>query len=427
LAKEVVVGLDIGTTKVCAIVGEVMESGQVNIVGLGQRPSHGVRKGVIVDLDAAARAIREAVDDASRMTGYSIHTVVVGVTGQHIASLNSRGAVAITNVEREVTVADVERAHEQARVIVLPPDREIIHAIPRAYFLDGQEGISRPVGMSGTRLEVEAHIVTGAVTFLQNVAKSVHMAGLSVDSTVLEPIATGEAILTEQERDMGVAIADIGGGTTDVAIFSGGDVFYSAVIPVGGSHVTNDISVGLRAAEEESERVKLRYGAARLSDVGSPETDLFEVTNLSSSEPRRFSRRILAEIIHPRMEELFELVRHELEKSGYYNLLPAGLVLSGGGAQMVGARELCEHITGLPTRVGAPRDVVGLSEAIRSPVYATGVGLVLYGARQAHPVPATSAFSAATASSVVLAEPQRVVGGFMQSMQLFFARLMGKA
>ncbi len=421
MAKEVVVGLDIGTTKVCAIVGEVMEGGRVNIVGMGSRPSQGVRKGVIVDLDGASIAIHDAVADASRMTGYEIHTVVVGVTGQHIASLNSRGVVAITNADREVTVGDVERAHEQARVIVLPPDREIIHAIPRAYYIDGQEGISHPVGMSGTRLEVEAHIVTGAVTFLQNVAKSVHMAGLSVEATVLEPIATGEAVLTERERSMGVALADIGGGTTDIAIFSGGDVLYSGVIPVGGTHVTKDISIGLRSSEDEAERVKLRYGVARMSDVGPAEADLFEITTLASDDPRRFSRRILAEIIHPRMEELFELVKQELEKSGYYNLLPAGLVLSGGGAQMVGARELCEHITGLPTRIGAPLEGIGLAEAVRSPIYATGVGLVLYGAMNAHP-PAPS-FTAA--ASTALAEPKRYIGGFLQRLQTFFARVMG--
>ncbi len=427
LANPVVVGLDIGTTKVCAIVGEVMPDSRVNIIGLGQRPSAGVRKGVIVDLDAASAAIHDAVEDASRMTGYSIHTVIAGVTGQHIASLNSRGVVAITNADREVTEADVERAHEQARVIVLPPDREIIHAIPRAYYLDGQEGIRHPVGMSGTRLEVEAHIVTGAVTFLQNVAKSVHLAGLSVEATVLEPIATGEAVLMDHEREMGVALADIGGGTTDVAIFAGGDVLYSSVIPVGGTHVTKDISVGLRSTEEEAERVKLRYGAARLSDVGPSDSDLFEIQCLTEEEPRRFSRRILAEIIHPRMEELFDMIRQELEKSGYYNLLPAGLVLSGGGAQMIGARELCEHITGLPTRIGAPHDVIGLSEAVRSPVYATGVGLVMYGARHAHPAQASApvASDVATASSGAAMAARYPSGGFMQKLQAWFARFLG--
>jgi cell division protein FtsA len=425
LAKEVIAGLDIGTTKVCAIVGEVMDRGRVHIVGMGQRPSHGVRKGVVVDLDAASIAIQDAVAEASRLTGYDINTVIVGVTGQHIASLNSRVAIPITNADREITYADIERAHEQARVIVLPPDREIIHAIPRAYFVDGQDGIRQPVGMSATRLEVESHIVTGAVTFLQNVAKAVHLAGLNVEATVLEPIATGEAVLTDREREMGVALADIGGGTTDVAIFSGGDVLHTGVIAVGGAHVTKDISVGLRSTVEEAERIKLRYGAARLSDVGPADSDLFDVTCLADDDPRRFSRRILVEIIHPRMEELFELVRHELEKSGYYNLLPAGLVLSGGGAQLSGARELCEHITGLPTRIGAPSDIAGLSETVRTPAYSTGVGLVLYGARHAQ-LAATGSRAGLTAAAALI-EPNRYVGGFMRKLQAYFARVMGSA
>jgi cell division protein FtsA len=423
LAKEIVVGLDIGTTKICAIVGEVGEGdGKVNIVGLGQRTSQGVRKGVIVDIEASASAIRGAVDDASRRTGYEINTVVVGVTGQHIASLNSRGTIAITNPSREVTVADVERVHENARVIVLPPDREIIHSIPRRYILDGQEGITHPVGMSGTRLEVESHIVTGAVTFLQNVAKAVHLAGLSLEATVLEPIATGEAVLTQSERDLGVALADIGGGTTDVAVYMGGDVIYSAVVPIGGTHVTKDISIGLRSAEAEAERVKLRYGTARMVDVGPDKTDLFDIHSLTDHDTRTFPRQILAEIIQPRMEELFEHVRQELEKSGYYTLLPAGLVLSGGGSQMVGARELCERIVELPTRVGVPRDAIGLPIAVRSGVYATGVGLVLYGARN---LDTTSSSGVAGAAVAALSESSRHLQTFSGKWRAFIAKIFG--
>ena len=354
------------------------------------------------------------------MTGYDIHAVVVGVTGEHIASLNSRGVVAITHPSRDITAEDVERVQEQARVIVLPPDREIVHAIARSYSIDGQNGIRDPVGMSGTRLEVETHVVTGAVTFIQNVAKCVHKAGLSVDGTVLEPIATGEAVLLPAERDLGVALADIGGGTTDIAIFVDGDIYYSSVIPVGGNHVTRDISVGLRTSHEESERVKIAHGAALMSTVGPPDLDVFSVTSLGSETPRQIPRRILVEIIHPRMDELFALVRQEIMKSGYYNLLPAGIVLSGGGSQIAGGTQLCQQVTGMPTRVGGPRDVVGLADALRSPVYATGVGLVLYGARHmAHAGEPRGGLQG-------LLEGQSL-GNLMKSLQKFFAKWMARA
>lgn len=419
MATDCIVGLDIGTTKVCAIVAEVDEAGTTNIIGLGTSPSNGIRKGVVVDIDGAALAIEDAVEKAHRMTGYEIHSVVVGVTGEHIASLNSRGVVAITHPTREITQEDVDRVQDQARVIVLPPDREIIHAIPRAYSIDGQGGIHYPVGMSGTRLEVETHIVTGAVTFIQNVAKSVHKAGLSVEATVLEPIATGEAVLLPAERDLGVVLADIGGGTTDIAIFVDGDIYYSAVIPVGGNHVTRDISVGLRVSPEEAERVKLAYGACLFNLVGAPELDTFDITPLGSEETRAIPRRILVEIIHPRMDELFTLVRQEIMKSGYYNLLPAGVVLSGGGSEITGGAQLCQQVTGMPTRVGAPREVVGLSDTLKSPIYATGVGLALYGARHARSVASSrDGYSARSGGFGRL-------GSFMKSIHAWFARHMG--
>ncbi|HEX5324117.1 MAG TPA: cell division protein FtsA [Capsulimonadaceae bacterium] len=420
MATDCIVGLDIGTTKVCAIVAEVDESGVANIIGLGHSPSHGIRKGVVIDIDGASLAIEDAVTKARRMTGYEIHSVVVGVTGEHIASLNSRGVVAVTHPSREITVEDLERVQDQARVIVLPPDREIIHAIPRSYSIDGQGGIRYPVGMSGTRLEVETHIVTGAVTFIQNVAKCVHKAGLSVEATVLEPIATGEAVLLPAERDLGVILADIGGGTTDIAIFVDGDILYSAVIPVGGNHVTRDISVGLRVSHEEAERVKLKYGACLFNLVGSPELDTFEVTPLGFEEPRPIPRRILVEIIHPRMDELFTLVRQEIMKSGYYNLLPAGVVLSGGGSEIAGGTQLCQQVTGMPTRIGAPRDVVGLSDALKSPIYATGVGLVLYGVHHAqYSSSGRDGYASRSATGIFR------LGSFMKSIQAWFARHMG--
>ena len=379
MARDCVVGLDIGTTKVCTIVAEIEEPGRISIVGVGNSLSNGIRKGVVIDIDSAAQAIVDSVEKARAMSGYEIHRVVVGVTGEHVASLNSRGVIAVTHANREITQDDVDRVQDQSRVIVLPPDREIIHAIPRSYSIDGQNGIRYPVGMSGTRLEVETHIVTGAVTFLQNVAKCVHKAGLTIEATVLEPIATAESVLLQDEKNLGVCIADIGGGTTDIAIFVGGDIYYSSAIPVGGNHVTHDISVGLRASFEESERVKREQSAAT-ADLMAPD-ELFEVMSLGSDEARLLPRRILAEIVEPRMHELFLMVRQEILKSGYYNLLPAGIVLSGGGSQLLGAAQLCRQVTGMPTRIGSPRDVHGISNDLRSPVYATAIGLVQYGAR----------------------------------------------
>ena len=410
MARDCVVGLDIGTTKVCTVVAEIEDRGRINIVGVGTSLSAGIRKGVVIDIDSAAQAIVDSVDKARSMSDYEIHRVVVGVTGEHVASLNSRGVVAITHANREITEEDVIRVQDQSRVIVLPPDREIIHAIPRSYSIDGQGGIRFPVGMSGTRLEVETHIVTGAVTFLQNVAKAVHKAGLTIEATVLEPIATAEAVLLQDEKNLGVAIADIGGGTTDIAIFVDGDIYFSSAIPVGGSHVTRDISVGLRAAHEEAERIKIQDAAAMVSLV-DPE-DVFEVASLGSEEPRLLPKRILAEIVEPRMQELFSMVRQEILKSGYYHLLPAGIVLSGGGSQLAGSAELCRQVTGMPTRLGSPRNVAGVAEDLRSPIYATAVGLVQYGAHHHQQTRQVSRDSS-------------TVGKFLASWRKFVARVMG--
>ena len=408
MARDCVVGLDIGTTKVCTVVAEIEEPGRISIVGVGNSLSHGIRKGVVIDIDSAAQAIIDSVEKARAMSGYEIHRVIVGVTGEHVASLNSRGVIAITHANREITTDDVERVQDQSRVIVLPPDREIIHAIPRSYSIDGQNGIRYPVGMSGTRLEVETHIVTGAVTFLQNVAKCVHKAGLTIEATVLEPIATAEAVLLQDEKNLGVCIADIGGGTTDIAIFVDGDIYYSSAIPVGGNHVTHDISVGLRASFDESERVK-REQAAATAEVMDPEA-LFEVLSLGSDEPRLLPRSILAEIVEPRMHELFLMVRQEILKSGYYNMLPAGIVLSGGGSQLVGTAALCQEVTGMPTRLGIPRETGGISDDLRSPIYATAIGLVQYGARHFH-------------QNRQLQNENTLLGKFHR----FFARIMGRA
>lgn len=378
---DIVVGLDIGTTKICTLIAEVSPDvpGRVDILGVGLAPSTGMRRGVVVDIEHTVQAIRESVEQAQRMAGVDVQSVLVGITGEHIASLNSRGVIAITHPDREVTQEDVDRVLDNSRVIVLPPDRDIVHAIPRGFSLDGQNGIRSPVGMSGTRLEVETHIVTGATTFLRNVAVCVERAGLHVEDTVLEPIATGESVLMHAERDLGVVLVDIGGGTSDLAIFRGGDICYSAVIPVGGHYVSRDISAGLRTTQEEAERVKLAHGLAQVRSA--PEDALFSFTHLGAGEPTEAPLSLLAEIIEPRVTELFVLVRQEINRSNYGSHLPGGLVISGGGAMLTGLVGLASEITEMPVRIGFPFGVGGLSESVSAPSFATAVGLVQWGAR----------------------------------------------
>ena len=381
---DLLVSLDIGTTKVQTIIAEISDSegpvsDRIEVLGVGSAPSTGIRRGVVVDIEQTVQAIRESVEQARRMAGADVHAAIVGVTGEHIASLNSRGVIAITHANREVTQEDVDRVLENSRVIVLPPDREIIHALPRGYSLDGQNGIRSPVGMSGTRLEVETHIVTGATTFLRNVATCVERAGLHVEDMVLEPIATGEAVLIDAERDLGVALLDIGGGTSDLAIFRGGDICYSAVIPVGGEYVTKDISAGLRVSREEAERIKLAFGRAR-----APEHDAdvsFTFLPLGAAEPIALTVRELSEIVGPRAQEILHLLKAELNRSNYAGHLPAGLVLSGGGAMLNGLQALSVEITGMPTRIGYPAAIGGQAALVTSPASATGVGLIRWGAR----------------------------------------------
>ena len=378
---DIVVGLDIGTTKICTLIAEVSGDtpGRVDILGVGLAPSTGMRRGVVVDIEQTVQAIRESVEQAQRMAGVDVQSVLVGVTGEHIASLNSRGVIAITHPDREVTQEDVDRVLDNSRVIVLPPDRDIVHAIPRGFSLDGQNGIRSPVGMSGTRLEVETHIVTGATTFLRNVAVCVERAGLHVEDTVLEPIATGESVLMHAERDLGVVLVDIGGGTSDLAIFRGGDICYSAVIPVGGHYVSRDISAGLRTTQEEAERVKLAHGLAQVRSA--PEDAMFSFTHLGASEPTEEPLSLLAAIIEPRVTELFTLVKQEINRSNYGAHLPGGLVISGGGAMLTGLVGLASEITEMPVRIGFPFGVGGLSESVSAPSFATAVGLVQWGAR----------------------------------------------
>lgn len=379
--KDYIAGLDIGTTKTCCVLTEAdLDTGSVDIIGVGLTPSSGLRRGVVVDLDETTEGIREAVDRAQRMVGnVVIRSVVVGVTGEHISSLNSRGVVAITGPSREIQASDVERVVDASKVIVLPPEREIIHAIPRGFTVDGQDGIKNPVGMAGGRLEVETHIVTGSSTFLENVVRCVQRANLSVELTVVEPIAASESAVMPEEKERGVALVDIGGGTTDVAVFTNGEIYYTAVLPVGGNHVTNDIAIGLNTSQEEAEAGKIKYGCAMVDMVSEDET--FKITSLGADKLREWDRKTLAEIIESRMDEILGMVRAELMKSGYPGLLSAGAVLTGGGARMSGVLDLAEKILGMPVRLGLPRNVGRLGDEVRSPIYTTAVGLALYAAR----------------------------------------------
>jgi len=381
LAKnEIITGLDIGTTKVCALIAEITEHGDILIIGIGVAPSTGMKKGVVVDIDSTTRAIEDAVARAAQQADRQVESVYVGVTGEHIASLNSSGRIAITHADREITHGDVERVLEDARVIVLPPDRQILHSIPRTYIIDGQSGIVHPVGMSGTRLEVQTHIVHGATTFLQNVEKCVTKAGLNVMEAVLEPLATGDAVLLQAEKDLGVCLLDIGGGTSDMAVFVNGEIYYSAVIPVGGNHVTNDVAYGLTVARDEAERLKTESGSA-LADL-VPEEDVIQVRQIGRLGSRSLRRRALVQIIEPRIQELFELVLEELRRGDCLSRIPVGVVLSGGGSQLTGCAEVAQRVIGLPVRVGGPHNVGGLGSTLEHPGYATAVGLVHYGARR---------------------------------------------
>jgi cell division protein FtsA len=378
--KGLVAGLDIGTTKVCAIAGEVDEDGEVHIVGMGTSPSLGLRKGVVVDLEATTRSIQEAVERAERMAGQRFTSAFVTVSGGHIASANSRGIVAIGRSDHEIESADVSRVVEAARMNALPAsDRDLIHLLPRDFMVDGQDGIRNPVGMFGARLEVDAHIVTGLATVLANVVKSVQQAGIEVEELVLEPLASAEAVLSPAERELGTVVADIGGGTTGIGVFVGGGLCHTAILPVGGAHLTNDIAVGLRTPIGEAEKLKVRAGAA--SPEMTAEGELIEVFNVGDRQPRILPRRALCEIIEPRMAEIMGLIRAQLRRSGYGHLVPGGLVLTGGTALLSGIAQYASERLEIPARTGAPEQITGVTEAVKSPVYSTAVGLVQIGAR----------------------------------------------
>jgi cell division protein FtsA len=372
-------GLDIGTTKICAVIGEPGEDGQLEIIGIGTHPSRGLRRGVVVNIESTVEAVRSAVEEAELMAGVDVESVHVGIAGSHIKGFNSHGIIAIKN--REVTQGDIERVIDAAKAIAMPLDREVIHVIPQEYIIDDQDGIREPLGMSGVRLEGKVHIVTAAATSAQNIIKSVNRAHLRVKEMVLEQLASGEAVLTPDEKELGVVLVDIGGGTTDIALFLDGSIKHTCVLPIGGAHITNDIAIGLRCPTVEAERIKKNFGCAMTALVREDET--IEVPSVGGREPRVLHRRVLSDIIEPRVEEIFRLVRRELLKSGFDDQVPAGLVITGGCTLMEGMVEVAERVFELPVRRGVPLGVGGLVDIVTSPLYATAVGLVLFAMRQA--------------------------------------------
>ena len=374
--QSLLVGLDIGTSKVVAIVGEVGPGGQVEISGIGSHPSRGLKKGVVVNIESTVQSIQRAVEEAELMAGCQIHSVYVGIAGSHVKSLNSHGIVAIR--DKEVGQADLDRVIDAARAVAIPADQKILHILPQEFIIDSQEGIREPIGMSGVRLEAKVHMVTGAVSAAQNIVKCIRRCGLEVDDVILEQLASAHAVLTEDEKELGVCLVDIGGGTTDIAVFTDGAIRHTAVIPIAGDQVTNDIAVALRTPTQHAEEIKVKYACALSQLAGADET--IEVPSVGDRPARRLSRQTLAEVVEPRYEELMNLVHQELRRSGFEDLIAAGVVLTGGSSKMEGAIELAEEVFHMPVRLGVPQNVTGLSDVVRNPVYSTGVGLLNFGA-----------------------------------------------
>lgn len=384
---QIVAGVDVGTTKVCVLIGELTPGG-VDIVGIGQHPSRGLRKGMVVNIDSTVEAIKRAVADAEQMAGVEVDSVYTSIGGGHVGGINSQGVVAVQGRTREVAATDVERAIEVARDVHLPPDREILHVLTQAFSVDDQDGIREPIGMLGSRLGVEVHLVTGAVTAVQNVVRSVNRAGLTVKDLVLQPLASAESVLTPDERDLGVAVIDVGGGTTDVALFRENAVWHTAVIPLGGDHITNDIAVGLRTPPADAEELKKSLGCAQTALTLEDET--VEVPSIGGRKPRVLSRQTLSRIIQARVEEIFALVARGVRQAGLEDAATSGIVVTGGTAVMEGLPELAESIFDLPVRRGIPKWIGGFYDQVERPMYATAVGLVLHGARRERQVGATA-------------------------------------
>ncbi len=404
MAKKdnIVVGLDIGTTKICAIVGEVTDDG-IDIIGIGTAPSTGLRKGVVINITSTVEAIRQAVEEAELMAGCEITSVYTGISGGHIRGFNSHGIVAVQ--DSEITSPDVNRVIDAAKAVAIPMDREVIHILPQEYIIDDQDGIKEPFGMHGVRLEAKVHIVTAASTSAANIIKCANRTGLNVSAIVLQQLASAEAVLTDDEKSLGVCLVDIGGGTADIAIFSDGAIVHTSVLPLGGNHLTTDIALGIRTPQDEAEKIKREHGCALVEHV-DPD-DMIEVPSVGGRKPRSLSRQILCEIIEARVEEIFQLVREEIRNTAYEDLLASGVVLTGGTARLTGIADIAEDVLGLPIRFGKPKGVGGLVDVVMSPSYATGVGLVQYGAKN-------------QAKALVHAPPPGLVGRTTKRMRDWF-------
>ena len=377
MTGEIIVGLDIGTTKICAVVAEARPD-TIEIIGIGSHPSEGLRKGVVINIEKTVNSIKEAIEEAETMAGCEISAVYAGIAGGHIKGFNSHGVIALK--EREVTKKDIERVIEAASAVAIPMDREVIHILTQEFIVDDQDGIIDPLGMSGVRLEAKIHIVTGAVTSAQNIIKCANRAGLDVYDIVLQSLASSEAVLTDEERNLGVALIDFGGGTTDMAIFSRGTIKHTSVLALGGDNLTYDVSIGLRTPRLEAEKIKIKYGCGLSSMIGKDET--IEVPGVGGRKPRVLSRQILGEILEPRVEEILTLIYNDLIRSGYENMVNSGVVITGGSAELLGIPEMAEQIFDAPSRTGYPQGINGLVEVVNKPMYATAVGLVLYGVKR---------------------------------------------
>jgi cell division protein FtsA len=410
--QRIIVGIDVGTTKICTLVGQITDSRRLNILGVGLAPSKGLDKGVVVNIDDAVAAIESSIEKAERASGHRITHALVGVSGRHITSLNSRGVVAV-QPDKEITRNDISRAVEAAQAVAIPTQREIIHVIPRAYVVDGNSAIRDPVGMSGIRLEVETHIVTGEVMAIQNLIRSVERAGVEIDDLVLQPLASGEAVLSAEDKERGVILVDIGGATTDLAIFANGTVWHTGVVPVGGQHFTNDLVYVLHTPQNTAEYLKLRYGSAVPGDPPEEDdpADLIDADTLTVGEKQQISGYLINEILQSRAEQVIDLITAEVRRSGYHGLLPAGIVLTGGAGQLRRYDEMMRDMLGLPVRIGVPGGLGGLSDTLDSPAYATAVGLLRWGAR--HGVRPTEAVAPTRGNGSSLLERLR---GWLQEL-----------
>lgn len=377
-SDNMIVGLDIGTSKVVAIVGEIVDDGSLNIIGIGSHRSRGLKKGTVVNIESTVESIQHAIAEAEMMAGCQIHSVYAGIAGSHIRSMNSHGIVAIR--DGEVERADIERVIDAAQAVAIPADQKVLHILPQEYLIDAQEGVKEPLGMSGVRLEAKVHLVTCAINAVQNIEKCIKRCNLAVDEIILEQLASAYSVLTEDEKELGVCLVDIGGGTSDIAIFTEGSIRHTGVIPIAGDQVTNDIAMALRTPTDDADEIKVKYACA-LTQLANG-ADSIKVPSVGDRPPREMSRQALAEVVEPRYVELFTLVQQELQRSGFQDMLAAGIVLTGGTSKMEGVVDLAEEIFHAPVRIGAPHNVAGLADIVRNPIYSTGVGLLLYGLKQ---------------------------------------------